>query len=160
MTAHELRVSRYRPGVPQSATSTWTSMSDVGQLFDDGLLSLAEYERVEQLYLAALASLLDAAGRPELTVSEVQVAPSASAAARAVRDGARVGVAEALEICRLELREELSCRLDDDQRFYVHVGFDFYLYVGCERLSPSVIAAIEGSGLFIEHKVPSPYSIV
>jgi len=158
MTTHELRLSRYEPGALQSATSTWTSISDVGQLFDDGLLSQAEYERVEDLYLVALESLLKDAGRPELTVSDLQLAPLASAPARVVREGARVGVAEALEICRLELRDELSCRLDDDERFYVHVGFDFYVYVGCERLTPSVSAAIERSGLFIERGVPSPYA--
>ena len=157
MTQNQLRISRYRPGVPQSATSTWTSMSDVGHVFDDGLLSQAEYERVEQLYLAALVALLDDAGRPELLVSDVQLSPSASAAARAVRDGARVTVPDAVEICRLELREELSCRLDDE-RFYVHVGFDYYLYLGCERVSPAVIAAIEESGLFVERGVPSPYA--
>jgi hypothetical protein len=158
MTAYELRLSRYEPGALQSPTSTWTSISDVGRVFDDGQLSEGEYMRVEGLYLGALESLLDDAGRPDLTVSDLQLTPAATVRARAVQEGQRVGMRDALEICRLGLREEISCRLDDDQRFYIHVGFDYYVYVGCERLSPDVIAQIEDSGLFLERGVPSPYA--
>jgi hypothetical protein len=157
MTAHELRLSRYEPGRVYTASSTWTSMSDVGRSFDDGDLTLAEYERVEQTYLTAIGVLLAQLGNPELTVSDVQLAPAASEQAQAVREGSLVDAAAAIDICRLELREELSCRLDGDH-LYVHVGIDYYVYVGCEYLDASAVAAIEASGLFVEQDVPSPYA--
>jgi hypothetical protein len=157
MIDHQLRVSRFRPGVPHSGTSTWTSISDVGQLFEDGVLTRDEYERVEGLYLQALDKLLVAAGWPELTVLDLHVAPDASVAARRVTEGAQLRGPEILDVVRLQLREELSCRLDHE-RFYVHVGFDLYLYVGSLALPDSTIREIEQLGLFVEEGVPSPYA--
>ena len=154
---HQFRISRFRPGASQSAISTWTSKSDVGETFDDGVLTLAEYERVEDLYVGAVRTLLEAAGLPDLRVSELHVTPLATPSARAVLEGAQLTAERALEVCRLELREELSCRLDNDDRFYVHVGFDYYLYVGTAQPDSAAIESIEESGLFVEHDVPSPY---
>jgi hypothetical protein len=132
-------------------------LSDVGEKFDDGVLTLEEYERVENLYLSAVRQFMEAAGSPDLLVSELQLAPLATPAAQAVQDGALLTAQEALEVCRLELREELSCRLDDDERFYVHVGMDYYVYLGTLNPSSAVVEAIEESGLFVEEGVSSPY---
>jgi hypothetical protein len=154
----ELRINRYDPRVAYSATTTWTAMSDIGKSFDDGELTRAEYEAVEGRHLSAVSALMDAAGVSELTVSDIQRSPLASAAALAVQEGTRVSPSEALEICRLELRDELSCRLDSAGDFYVHVGFDYYLYVGAQRLPGATVAEIEEAGLFVERGVPSPYS--
>ena len=158
MTAYYLRLSRYEPGVHQSASSSWTSISDIGKSFEDGILTQAEYESVETLYLEAIDRLITDNGNPTFVVSDLHGSPTASPAAREVREGSQVRRQDVLEICRMELREELSCRLDHGEDFYVHVGFDFYVYLGCERLTPESVAAIDESGLFIEHGVPSPYS--
>ena len=47
----------------------------MGETFDDGVLTLAEYERVEDLYVGAVRTLLEAAGLPDLRVSELHVTP-------------------------------------------------------------------------------------
>jgi hypothetical protein len=154
---YQFRISRFRPGVSQSATSPWTSRSDIGETFDDGVLTLAEYERVEDRYIGAVRMLLEAAGSPELTVSDLHVTPWATPSAEAVVEGGQLKSEQALEVCRLDLREELSCRLDNGDRFHIAVGFDYYLYVGTAQPSSAAISLIEESGLFVEHGVPSPY---
>ncbi len=158
MRVHALRISRFQPGATQTPDSAWTSIGDVGQTFSEGVLTLAEYERVEALYLNAVSLLLEDSEVRQLIVSDVQLTPLASETARAIREGALVSASDALEICRLELRDEVSCRLEDDGRFYVHIGFDYYLYVGSKQVSAAAIEAIEQSGLFVEQGIPSPYT--
>jgi hypothetical protein len=156
---HCYRVSRYQPGIPHTATSTWTSMSDIESHFDDGVLTRQEYERVESLYVEAVRAFAEAAQVGELYVSDVLLGPAASPAANQVRDGAKIRLDEALDILRLELREEISCRLESGDDFYVHTGLDFYVYVGMRNSSDDIIPMIEALGLFVERDVPSPYMI-
>lgn len=157
MMRFEIRVSHHDPDVVQTATSSWTSIDDVGRSFDDGVLELVEYERVEQLYLDALAGLLRDAGEPRLSVSRVHFSPCASDEARSIREGDEVSARRALEICRWQLREEVECRLNSE-RVSVAFGFDFYMYVAGADLQPSAVARVQESGLFVEFDFPSPYS--
>jgi hypothetical protein len=159
MSMQHFRISRYRFGLSDASISTWTSISDIGQSFDDGVLTLEEYERVEELYLRAVRILLETAGSPDLVINEIDFTPHPTTpSGKAIHVGARFNVEEALEVCRMELREELSCRLDaDDGSFHVVVGFDYYLYVGTTQAPEAAIQSIEESGLFVERDVPSSY---
>jgi hypothetical protein len=134
-------------------------MSQLGEVFDDGLFTLAKYERVERLYLDAIERTMTRAGVYELTVSQIELVETESVVGMQLREGLVVTRDAALEISKLELREELSCRLDHGDSYYVHFGFDYYLYVGSSTESWSEIAAIECSGLWVEHDFPSPYAI-
>ena len=58
-------------------------------------------------------------------------------------------------VIRLCLRAEIWCRLVAPGAF-VHVGYDFYLYVGVSVACPRAIAAATGRGLFVE-EFSSPY---
>ena len=56
---------------------------------------------------------------------------------------------------RLALREAIWCRLEGVDGFYVHFGYDYYMYVGSERAdeAPRDLP----SGIFAE-QMGSPYS--
>lgn len=154
---YNYRVGRYKPGTRHTATSTWTSVSDIGRRFDDGVLTKEEYERVEYLYLEAVRAVATEVQVDELEVSDLLLGPAASVEATQIRNGDTITVNEALGILRLELREELSCRLKSDDRLHVDAGFDFYIYLGtCDPIY-NVISEIEASGLFVERNIPSPY---
>lgn len=54
------------------------------------------------------------------------------------------------------LREEFWCRLEADEGF-VHVGYDFNLYVGVALPCPAAEDLAHGLGLFVE-PFTSPYN--
>jgi len=75
---------------------------------------------------------------------------------KSLRNGTNVS-GEILEsICRLILREVIWCRLESELSFYIHFGWDYYMYVGSLISSKEAIEYGKANGLFIEEMI-SPY---
>jgi small subunit ribosomal protein S1 len=64
---------------------------------------------------------------------------------------------EAIETVRQTLREDGWCRLVDDERFYINVGWDYYVYVGTDRPCDESVELAESLGLFVDRDFASPY---
>lgn len=134
----------------------WTSRSDVGKSFDGAVLTEAEYQKVEDSYLEAVRLLAGAADVDELAVRELEIRDDTSK--WQLGEGQRVTVEEAVEICREMLREgAVWCLLEQGDQFYVHVGYDYYMYVGMTGDPAAAVEAIRRLGLFVEPDWPSPY---
>ncbi|MFD5815967.1 RNA-binding protein [Streptomyces sp. NPDC127038] len=73
-------------------------------------------------------------------------------------DGAEVSVPVALELVRVMLRDGAWCRLEHQDRFTVHVGWDQYVYVGSDRPCEAAVARTHELGLFAEPITASPYA--
>lgn len=72
-------------------------------------------------------------------------------------DGALVPVDVGLELVRAMLRDNGAwCRLEVEDRFLVHVGFDQYVYVGSTDACPGALATAAERGLFAEPCDTSP----
>lgn len=168
------RITKYDPrrrdatGAYQGAD--WTSWSDVGSTFAGHELTIADYLAVEDAYVATVRAFADEAGVKSLVVRDLEPGPddadrvSAHALAQApvapaawtVHDGDDLPIQLAEHVCRLVLREALWCRLVDASGFYVHVGHDYYMYVGTPTPCPRAIELATAAGLFVE-PFPSPY---
>lgn len=75
-------------------------------------------------------------------------------------DGARLPLAVAVELVRAMLRDNgLWCRLEVDDAFTVHIGYDQYMYIGTRNGSGRAQAAVEALGLFVEDVSESPYAV-
>jgi hypothetical protein len=74
-----------------------------------------------------------------------------------VSEGARLSEVDAIDAVRQMLRGEGWCRLLDNDRFYIHVGWDYYLYVGTQQPCERSVALAESKGLFVDRDFPSPY---
>ena len=153
---YQWRVTRYDPALRGRSGAyeqeTWTSITDVGRVFDGAVLTITEYERVESAYLTSFKSFAAESELSEIVIRELDFSDDPS-----LSDNATVSVSRAEVILRDLLREKASCRLEAvDPPFYTHVGFDLYMYIGstrpCER---SVALAVE-LGLFVEPDWPSP----
>jgi len=71
--------------------------------------------------------------------------------------GQKVNKLEVADIARLVLREFLWCKLEEDQKIFVHFGYDYYMFIGSSEKPPkSIIKKIEKMGLFVE-EFESPY---
>lgn len=161
MAEFQYKLTKYDPryyGGPGGAYTKdeWTSISDVGKTFDGVVLSREEYERVEELYLEAVRIGLEASGVDRLRIRDFEDHGDSPAT---LEEGRWVPVPEALEICRAMLREAgFWCRLEDGDRAYVHVGYDYYLYLGTPVEVGPLWSDLEAAGLFVEADSPSPYA--
>jgi hypothetical protein len=117
------------------------------------VLSPAEYQEVETAYIDAAVGFLRQAGVRELVVRGFENSGNSQTA---LREGAVLSLEQAAQTVRAMLREELWCRLEA-QLTYVHIGWDFYMYIGVPVECPSAQAAAKRRGLFVE-SFASPYS--
>ncbi|MFD3442663.1 S1 RNA-binding domain-containing protein [Streptomyces sp. NPDC058685] len=73
-------------------------------------------------------------------------------------DGAQVSLAVASELLRAMLRDDGAwCRLEVEGRFFVHVGWDQYVYVGSTGPCARAVTHAHELGLFAERLDVSPY---
>lgn len=134
----------------------WTGFGDVGKEFAGVVLTLAAYAEVEGRYLGAIAEFMRLAGVDSVEVQGLEhrgVDRQLDAAAALVAEGQRLDRAQALEVAQLNLREALWCRLVGAGGFYVHFGWDYYMYIGGDALPA---APPEIAGMFVE-AFASPY---
>ncbi|GGT82672.1 RNA-binding protein [Actinomadura citrea] len=164
MLPHVYRVTKYDP-----------ADRDERGHYVGGEDSMSDHGPVEAAYLAAVAAFAHDAGVERLDIREPEVAGLANFGLEApvdgyglaglfppdlsgYHDGAQVPVTVGLELVRAMLRDNGAwCRLEVEDRFFVHVGYDQYVYVGsvvpCERAQ----ALARELGLFPERIGASPY---
>jgi hypothetical protein len=157
------RISKYDPSLRDAGGAytreEWTSHGDIGKAFAGEVLAPSEYLVVEARYVELLDKFLGWGRVEKLQVCGMEV--NDHAALQRCRGDANQGVSEGvwlekaaiLEVARLALREVLWCRLEG-REFYVHFGYDFYMYVGGVALIGEPPAV---TGLFVETIGESPY---
>lgn len=130
--AHQFRVTKYDParrdhkGVFHGGE--WTSISNVGDQFEGVTLSMAEYGRVEDAYVEAAQRFMMETGVAALTVRDLDN-PSEAEARRFPPEGTTLDMKAFGRALRSVLREDSWCRFESPDGF-VHVGYDYYMYVG------------------------------
>ncbi|WP_228472830.1 RNA-binding protein [Streptomyces cyaneochromogenes] len=138
--------------------------------------TVSDHGEVEASYLRAVAAFAADTGTDHLVVREPQVPslahfgvepavdgfgleglfPSGQAG---FHDGAQVPLDVALELVRVMLRDNGAwCRLEADDTFAVHVGWDQYLYISSSRPCEEALARTRELGLFPERMDASPYA--
>src|SRR5581483_7993875 len=88
--------------------------------------------RVEDAYVASVLAFLREAGLPTLTARDLQ---NPGGVPGAPVEGSVLSLGQVGEVIRGLLREEFWCRLEGTGEF-VHVGWDYYMYVGVPRACP------------------------
>lgn len=148
------RVSRYDPALRDERgayqVETWTSVADVGNRYDGHELILAEYERVESLYLAAFVAFANESGVEHLQIRDLE-------RGNGLEEGAILTLHAATGVVGRMLREDVICKLEaPSNRFALHVGFDLYMYVGSSNWCPDAMRHARELGLYVEPDWPSP----
>jgi hypothetical protein len=163
---HEWRISKYDPARrDRSGAHTgedWTSWADVGRSFEGVVLTLGEYLRTEDRYVAAALALFRASGVPSVRVEDLEadrpVPPCAEELGLTaladggppLRPGMRLGEDALARALRLVLRELVWCRLESPGRFFLHVGHDLLLYAGSHAELPHALEQVRRLGLHVE----------
>ena len=151
----EYRITKYDPAGRDDrgaySRDEWTAYGDIGRTFGGEVLTLAEYQRVEEAYVAAALAFLREAGVETLTVEGLEARDHSPG----IADGLSLGLSTVAEVVRRALREEFWCRLEGPEAF-VHIGWDYYLYVGVPRTCPAAERLAQRVGLHAE-SFRSPY---
>ena len=129
----------------------WTAVSDIGRSFGGVVLTRDVYQQVEDAYVATALAFLREAKVLALTVEGLE----SHAGTPPVSKGRSLDLAEVAEVIRRVLRGEFWCRLEGPGAF-VHIGWDFYMYVGVAQPCLEAERLAHRLGLFVE-PFRSPY---
>ena len=147
---NQYRITKYDPKLRDASGAylgdDWTSHSDIGKTFGGTPLTEDRYRRIEQSYLDAAVAFLHEAGVAELAVVALD---NNGQCAAAPREGSFIKLGEIPAVLRSLLREEFWCKLEGPDSF-VHVGYDYYMYVGTPSDCASASASAQSKGLFVE----------
>jgi hypothetical protein len=146
----EYRITKYNPASRNSEghyldQNEWTCFSEAGDK-----LTLKEYEFIEEKYIQAAVDFIgndieniiacDIENHDNENITEISEPMTVSSFQNILR-----GI----------LRNKYWCRLKSNNSF-VHIGWDYYMYVGCNKEVVSIINKTEKNGLYVE-EMESPH---
>ncbi|MET8160960.1 hypothetical protein ABZT47_31765 [Sphaerisporangium sp. NPDC005289] len=159
-TVYGFRVTKYDPRLRDDRGrflgDEWTSSSDVGRSFGGAVLRMEGYTETEAAYLEAIRLFARDSSVRELRVREFEPGQDGKGPDH-VRSGARLSLDESIDVAQHVLREHFWCKLEDDDRFRVHFGYDYYMYIESACDCGRAIQEVRASGLFVEPDFRSPY---
>lgn len=132
------RLSKYNPAFRDAngayARAEWTSFSDVGGSFGGKILTLSDYLRVESLYLDAVEESMRCSGVDSVTLMGLEITSDIPQEMSDYRelfwDGVKLNFEAARVVSTFVLREFAWCKLVGRRDFFIHFGYDYYLYTG------------------------------
>ena len=151
--------------------SAWTCYSDVGQTFDGEVLTIEECLRVESAYISAAIKLFEESGLPYLRLTRIETHEWQKEERLIEGYSLYDPVFETIDftedaivlpkdmptVLQMIFRGFAFASLEWRDKFYIHIGEEFYMYIGTHKADEGIIDAIHSTGLYIERNYPSPY---
>ena len=127
---------------------------------------MSDHGPLEAAYLAAVEAFAEDSGVTELTIREPEVGgfinfglePNVEGHGliglfppdlTGYHDGAQIPLATGVALVRAMLRDNGAwCRLEVDERFFVHIGYDQYMYIGSSEPCDDAVVRVRDLGLF------------
>lgn len=151
---HQYRITKYDPQYRVNGVYTrdeWTCFSDVGRSFGGVPFTQLDYERAEQQHIGFLLTLADREEAFPLTLNGLEDKRTDTP----WREGMLITRDILPAIIRDILRNECWCRLQTCD-FFIHFGWDYYMYVGCTHTQEAITALAAQHALFAD-PMESPY---
>ena len=155
----QYRVTKYNPTFRDVSgvytRNEWTAFCDIGKSFNEVILTNAEYQRVESAYVSTVVAFLQESNVLSLVVCGLE---NYGGIVLGFSDGSSLSLKQIEVTLPRILREEFWCKLKASQSF-VHVGYDYYMYLGVPVVCPKAEQLAASLGLFVE-LFQSPYNDV
>lgn len=143
----------------------WTDFSDIGKEYRGRRFDVQDYLQVEQAYVDCVEIFLERAGIEVMVINNFWISRDALPLSESfageemlrkddVEEGVTLGRLEILACVRHVLRNDFWCKLVNDKGVFIHFGYDFYMYFGCDYIEKDV--DIHRAGMHVEEFV-SPY---
>ena len=150
---NEIRISKYDPKFRYNGNymlDEWTDFSDIGKHFADGTLTPEKYLIVENNYISAILDIMIESGIKSVIIGSFEQYSDTE-----WTNGQTVTIKQLSDVIRDCLRNNCWCMLESE-KFYIHFGYDFYVYIGCAISFIRVKQICEKRGLFVDN-TKSPY---
>lgn len=140
-----LRITKYDPRFRNSEghylRDDWTSVSDIGSVHAGKQVTVQDYKLIEDAYILAVTTLMESLGIECLQLVDYESHGNRADLPDSLTNESRsyaiqFSVENVLQgsdlknLLRSVLREQCWCKLQGKHGFYVHFGYDFYMYVG------------------------------
>lgn len=170
---YQWRITKYNPAFRDQdgayMKDEWISSSDIGQTFNGKELTLNEYLEVEKAYVHAVMEFLKESKLTSLRVIQLQIhhefIPDKSsllyeeAFHLPIVEDAVIHEKDIPTVCKMVLRDYIHCHFVSMGQFFVHFGWDYYMYIGSNQPCNNAIKFAQNNKLFVED-YPSPYYLV
>lgn len=135
----------------------WTSFSDIGNSYNGLEFTMSEYLKYEKAYIDSILSLMECNNIQSLNVVDLEIKyEDDNEFINTIKEGMLLSRTQIKEVVKQILRDNIWCKLTGSNSFYVHFGYDYYMYVGADNKCDSAIRLIKDNNLFIEPFI-SPY---
>jgi len=152
---NQYRVTKYNPEDRNTDgtynRNEWTSISDVG-----GIVSKKEYEEVENSYIESAMSFLEEQDISELKITYLENHQNYKESNFVLETGVKLNSTQIKEALKSILRENYWAKLENNNSF-IHIGYDYYMYIGVPNESKQAKSLAESKGLYVE-LFNSPYN--
>ena len=164
-----LRVTKYNPQNRDRndiyLKKEWTSIGDVGKIFNDTMFTFESYLVYEEAYIDAILRIMRENKLKSFKIEALEKKSyvnyndffdsESQKYFSSLKNNMVISIHDITPIIRFTLRELIWCKLISHKMF-VHFGYDYYMYIGSEKQLENVLEDIKNNGLFIEPMV-SPY---
>lgn len=162
----KFQVSKYDPAFRavdgKYLKDEWTSVSDIGKIFNGKLFSAEEYLKAEANYVRLMKLILDETESSYLRLvglnkyddfliksENIPYEKKSEEIYSALKEGQVLDINDALIVSRLILRENVWCYLVNKYVTF-EFGYDYYLYITLEK-EPKIFKNVENKlDLFVQ----------
>ncbi|MGP5431369.1 hypothetical protein ACTXNW_18440 [Enterococcus malodoratus] len=166
---HCYRITKYDPKNRNSKghymKDEWTSVCEIGKMYNNEEFTISEYLLVEGNYSNAIKNIMTEINVDSLAVMGLEMhdyleikdgsSNKVNQLYNSVKEGKVLKSCDVPLVAKLILRENLWAKLVS-QELEVHFGYDYYMYVCSRYPLRKVVDQINESGLFVE-SMRSPY---
>ena len=146
----EYRITKYNPAHRDKRGAylldEWTAFSDVGKTFNGEKLTLTQYEEVEKAYIEVAMAFYE---ESQSDACWLECLENAKDDALPCTEEGDLSRDEMRQFMKGILREQFWARIEGVS-FFVHFGWDYYMYVGVTNECKKAIDLATKSGLFVE----------
>ncbi|MEV8321587.1 hypothetical protein [Kitasatospora sp. NPDC056731] len=154
---HQYRVVKYSAAERDGSTPSWTSFSDIGETFDGQTLTESEYVETENKYLSAIRDFMSLGEISSLQVDGLEIYEESSWWGE-IQEGEILPAEKVIALSKSILRQDFVwARLIRRDDFFIHFGYDYYMYVGVANPADRAIERSRRAGLYVD-EFESPYA--
>jgi hypothetical protein len=165
------RVTKYNPDFRDengyyTLIEEWTCPSEIGETINGNEFTLDEYLQVEVAYINSVITFIEESSINSLRILQLECDISEDDKTSPLyekefeelilKEDSMVNKNEIRLICKMVLRNFLWCKLYSKDNFFIHFGWDYYMFIGSNVNCLSAIEFATNNGLYVE-QCTSPY---
>lgn len=159
---YQWRVTKYDPAERNSEghylKGEWVGIFELNETFGGKTFTIDDYLEVEEKYVNAAVRFFKETNEESLTLrnwqkyesGNISVEPFGLDISANFTDGQSISIDSLPVVIRMLLRDIAHCEIEIKDTFFIHIGWDFYMYIGSAVSLPAAIDDVNKSGLFVE----------